>query len=55
MTAKMNIETLLQGLLAISNAYDTKSYLEKWNKTAALYDPSVGQVFRGHPGIKEYF
>lgn len=26
-----------------------------WHKEVILDDPSVGQVFKGHSGIKEYF
>ena len=51
----MNIETFIQEFIAASNAFDTKSYLEKWDTTAVLDDPSVGQVFKGHPGVKKYF
>jgi SnoaL-like protein len=51
----MNIDAFIQDFIAVSNAYDTKSYLEKWQKNAILNDPSVGQVFKGHPGIKKYF
>jgi ketosteroid isomerase-like protein len=51
----MNIKAFIQDWLAVSNAYDTKNYLEKWHKDAVLDDPSVGQVFKGHSGIKKYF
>lgn len=51
----MDIKSFIQGWLAVSNAYDTKKYLEKWHKEAILDDPSVGQVFKGHSGIKKYF
>ena len=51
----MDIKAFIKDWLAVSNAYDTRSYLEKWHKEAILDDPSVGKVFRGHPGIKKYF
>lgn len=51
----MDIKTFIEDWLAVSNAYDTKGYLEKWHEKAVLDDPSVGQVFKGHPGIKKYF
>ena len=51
----MNIKSFIEDWLAVSNAYDTKNYLEKWHKEAVLDDPSVGQIFKGHSGIKEYF
>ncbi len=51
----MDIKAFIQDFLAVSNAYDTKNYLNKWHKDAVLDDPSVGQVFKGHSGIKEYF
>ena len=51
----MNIKAFIEDLLAVSNAYDAKSYLGKWHKTAMLDDLSVGQVFKGHSGIRKYF
>jgi hypothetical protein len=51
----MNIKGFIQDWLAASNAYETNNYLEKWNKDAVLEDPSVGQVFKGHLGVKKYF
>lgn len=51
----MDIKAFIQDWLAASNAYDAKSYLEKWQEKAVLDDPSVGQVFKGHSGIKKYF
>lgn len=51
----MDIKSFIQDWLAVSNAYDTKNYLEKWDQEAVLDDPSVGQVFKGHSGIKKYF
>jgi hypothetical protein len=51
----MDIKAFIKDWLVVSNAYDIKSYLEKWHKTAVLDDPSVGQVFKGHSGIKKYF
>lgn len=51
----MDIKAFIQDWLVVSNAYDTKNYLERWHKDAVLDDPSVGQVFKGHSGIKKYF
>jgi len=51
----MDIKAFIKDLLAASNAYDTESYLEKWQTNAVLDDPSVGRVFKGHPGIRSYF
>lgn len=51
----MDINAFIEDFLAVSNAYDTKSYLDKWHTNAVLDDPSVGQVFKGHSGIKMYF
>lgn len=51
----MEIKSFIQDWIAVSNAYDTKSYLEKWQENAVLDDPSVGQIFKGHSGIKKYF
>lgn len=51
----MDINIFIQEFIAVSNAYDTKSYLEKWHPEAVLDDPSVGRIFRGQAGIKKYF
>ncbi|WP_295222611.1 nuclear transport factor 2 family protein [uncultured Chryseobacterium sp.] len=51
----MDINIFIQEFIAVSNAYDTKSYLEKWNTNAVLDDPSVGQIFKGNAGIRKYF
>ncbi|MDQ1095373.1 MULTISPECIES: nuclear transport factor 2 family protein [Chryseobacterium] len=51
----MDINIFIQEFIAASNAYDTKGYLEKWHKNAVLDDPSVGKVFKGHAGIRNYF
>lgn len=51
----MDINIFIQEFIASSNAYDTKSYLDKWHKNAILDDPSVGKVFKGHVGIRNYF
>ena len=51
----MDIKSFIQDWLAVSNAYDTKSYLEKWQEKAVLNDPSVGHIFKGHSGIRTYF
>lgn len=40
---------------AAGDTYDTKSYLDLWQKNAVLDDPLVGQVFKGHSGISAYF
>lgn len=51
----MNIESFVKDWLAAANAFDTTRFLEKWHKNAVLDDPSVGQKFKGHPGIRSYF
>jgi len=51
----MDIKLFIEDWLALSNAYSTEMYVEKWHKEAVLEDPSVGQVFKGHSGIKRYF
>ncbi|PZR27557.1 MAG: hypothetical protein DI535_10045 [Citrobacter freundii] len=51
----MDINLFIQEFIAVSNAYDTKSYLQKWHTDAILDDPSVGQVFKGHSGIRKYY
>lgn len=51
----MDIKSFIEDWIVVSNAYDTKNYLEKWDEDAVLDDPSIGQVFQGHSGIKKYF
>lgn len=51
----MDIDIFIQEFIAVSNAYDTESYLDKWHRNAILDDPSVGRVFKGHVGIRNYF
>ena len=51
----MDIKKFVLDWLAASNAYDTASYLKMWSKDAILNDPSVGRVFKGHTGIRQYF
>jgi hypothetical protein len=51
----MDLKLFIADLLALSNAYQTEKYLEKWHSNAVLEDPSVGQTFKGHSGIKTYF
>lgn len=51
----MNINEFVKVWLDRSNAYDIKKYLELWQEKTVLDDPSVGQVFKGHSGIKKYF
>jgi ketosteroid isomerase-like protein len=51
----MDIKKFTRDFIAVCNAYNTKSYLEKWQRDAVLDDPSVGKVFTGHEGIKAYF
>lgn len=51
----MDINEFVKNWLDKSNAYDTEKYVELWQEKAVLDDPSVGQVFKGHSGIKKYF
>ncbi len=51
----MDIKAFINDFLAVSNAYDTESYLGKWQEKAVLDDPSVGRIFKGHSGIRNYF
>lgn len=44
----MDIKAFIKDWISVSNAFDTKNYLEKWHKETVLEDPSVGQTFKGH-------
>lgn len=50
----MNKEFIEEWLKA-ANTFNTESYMEKWDENAVLDDPSVGRIFKGHKGIKDYF
>jgi ketosteroid isomerase-like protein len=52
---KMDIKTFVQDFLAASNAYDTKRYLDMWQKDAVFEDKYINQVFKGQEGVKKYF
>jgi len=41
--------------IAATNTHDLAQYLAFFTEDAVLDDPSVGQVFHGHPGVAEYF
>lgn len=51
----MDIRAFLLDWLEISNSYNTEKYLEKYLEDAILNDPSVGKIFIGHKGIREYY
>lgn len=51
----MDIQHFITSWLAASNAYDTQKYLEFYLPEAVLDDPSIGRIFEGHQGVKEYF
>ena len=49
------MKEFIEDFLEASNAYDLEKYLGKWHENASLDDPSVGQIFNGHSGIRKYF
>ncbi len=51
----MDIKEFISEWLAFSDAYDTDGYVDMYHKDAVLDDPSVGQKFVGHAGIRRYF
>lgn len=51
----MNIPTIINDWIAAGNSFDTAQYLSFYLPDAVLDDPSVGKVFKGHEGIKDYF
>lgn len=51
----MDIPKFIAAWIAVSNQYDTTKYLDYYLPDAILDDPSVGQKFIGHAGIREYF
>jgi len=51
----MDSKAFIDDFLVVSNSYDVDKYLDKWHEAAVLDDPSVGQVFKGHSGIRKYY
>ncbi|WP_343634903.1 nuclear transport factor 2 family protein [Fluviicola sp.] len=51
----MNSEQFIADWLKAANAFDTSAFLDFWHTDAVLDDPSVGHVFKGHSGIRNYF
>ena len=49
------IKQLVDDWIAAGNKYDTELYLQKYQPDAVLDDPSVGEKFTGHAGIRDYF
>ena len=50
-----SIESYLQEWLDASNQFDIETYINLYHKDATLEDSSVGEVFKGHTGIRAYF
>ncbi|MCP2265511.1 YybH family protein [Promicromonospora thailandica] len=48
-------DTAIDEWIAATNSHDPAAYLAFFTQDAVLDDPSVGEVFEGHPGIGEYF
>lgn len=51
----MDINTFLQSWLVTSNTFDTEAYVKYYDESAVIDDPSAGEKFRGHSGIRKYF
>lgn len=41
--------------VAAANSHDPEAFLSFFDENATLDDPSVGEQFDGHDGIREYF
>lgn len=51
----MNISKFIKDWITAGNQYDTNTYLGFYQPDAVLKDPSVGNTFKAHKGIKHYF
>jgi ketosteroid isomerase-like protein len=51
----MDIRNFIEDWIKASNAFDTQKYLDFYLADAHLKDPSVGEIFKGQEGIREYF
>jgi ketosteroid isomerase-like protein len=51
----MDIKEFIADWISVSNAYQTEKYLDKYETDAVLDDPSLGRMFIGHKGIRDYF
>jgi ketosteroid isomerase-like protein len=51
----MNINAFVTEWLEAANAFDMPKWVAHFHKDAVLDDPSVGDKFEGHNGIRKYF
>jgi ketosteroid isomerase-like protein len=51
----MDIVKFIDEWIAVSNSYDTDRYLQFYSENAIFDDPSVGRIFNGRTGIKNYY
>jgi ketosteroid isomerase-like protein len=51
----MEIRSFIKNWIETGNRYDTDRYLTFYLPDAVLEDPSVGNTFIGHDGIRRYF
>ena len=45
---------LADALIAATNAFDVDGVISLFSPTAVIDDPSTGQCFEGHTGIRDY-
>lgn len=48
------MQTVVDALIEATNAFDTEAALALFTPDAVIDDPSTGEVFDGHAGIRDY-
>src|SRR4051812_10957684 len=48
------IQTAIDALIKATNAFDTEGVLALFTPRAVIDDPSTGECFKGHAGIRDY-
>lgn len=54
MTEHTTVQAAANALIAATNAFDVESALQLFTPDAVIDDPSTGQRFVGHAGIRDY-
>jgi len=48
-------DDIINRWIAVSNDFDTAGYLSFFTEGASIDDPSIGDVFEGEAGLRNYF
>lgn len=54
MTQNNRFQAIAEALMQATNAFDADAVLALFTPDAVIDDPSTGEVFEGHEGIRDY-